>query len=161
MTDQLTATNTNRRAARAGNQDRHVGGQRPTGARRRARATGLAATLCAVAAGAAVLASAAPSSAATAPATTAAVRPHTIILGHCGELYAFRVVTNIRAAAGTWNPIVGQGQPGQWFDAKYETSYSYSGYRWVWGVDLDTDVGGWVAVQLLTDLGPSGCTTLS
>ena len=118
-----------------------------------------AALLCSAAAGAAVLATAAPGHAATA-GRTLAVRPNTIILGNCGETYQFTVVTNIRSAAGTNNPIVGQGQPGQWFDAKYETSYSYSGYRWVWGVDLDTDVSGWVAVQLLKDLGPSGCTSL-
>ena len=48
--------------------------------------------------------------------------------------------------------------PGQWFDARQETSYSYSGYRWVFGYDLDNGLSGWVAVSLLRDEGPSGCT---
>lgn len=102
----------------------------------------------------------APASAATsAPAKSVAasparvgVHPNTIVF-NCYQLYQFQGNTNIRSGAGTNNPIVGVGMPGQAFAATAETSYYYSGYRWVYGEDEDFGIRGWVAVELLKYLG--------
>lgn len=89
-----------------------------------------------------------------------AVHPNTIILANCGEWYRMDTTVNIRSNAGINNPVIGHGYNGQDFAATIESSYYYSGYRWLYGYDVETGVRGWIAkASWLTDEGPAYCTT--
>lgn len=128
------------------------------------RLTSIGAGLAGLAAAAAI---AAPSASAATVVTAAkpavvAVHPSTVGYPECGETFEFNSDwVRIRSSWGTSAPIVGYGQKGQWFEGKYRTSYTYNGYYWVYGYDMDTGVHGYVALSLLTDLGPDPCTVLS
>jgi hypothetical protein len=110
---------------------------------------------------------AAPANAATADppagnASLVAVHPNVYAWGDCGELFMFNSTdVRIRASWGTSAAVRGYGQRGQWFAGNYKTSYEYNGYFWVEGTDDNTGVTGYVALPLLTDEGPVGCTYLS
>lgn len=124
-----------------------------------------ASMLCAAAVGAAVLAAASPSEAAAAPtATTTHVSAHPQVVGYpnCGEVETvIGSVVNIRASWGTSSPIIGHAYYGDTVVVKFRTSYTYSGYYWAYGDDIDRDNGGYIATAFLRDDGYSaGCTYL-
>lgn len=118
-------------------------------------------------AGTAMLA-ASPASAASAATSAASARPNVrepgppvIWYGDCGEF--FIVNSNnvrIRTSPGTSAPIEAYAEKGQWFTADYRTVYTYNGYDWAYGIDLQTDTVGYIAMSLLNDQGGAGCTYL-
>ena len=107
-------------------------------------------------------AAAAPVSASASVHTNIAVHPNEIIFGNCGEWFGTHTYANIRSGAGTYNSVVGEMAPGQDFAATVKTSYSYSGYFWVEGYDVETQKHGWIALgSWIYDEGPAYCTVLS
>lgn len=108
---------------------------------------------------------AAPASAATADVTSpnvVHVSPGVVVYPNCGEVFEFTTAnTHIRSSWGTSAPIIGLGQPGQDFESKWRTSYTYDGTYWAKGVDDSTGVTGYVALSLLKPVSPAYCTVLS